>query len=104
MKSHSIPRVTAKLLIPYILVFALYVQFHGDTYSVKYPHQVILNEVKDLGVDLVIAPVSRLQPPVSVMHFRTIAHTFLAQLQCNLGNPWVIWQVDLNRYQVSFDS
>jgi len=30
MKSHSIPRVTAKLLIPYILVFALYVQFHGD--------------------------------------------------------------------------
>ena len=30
MKSHSIPRVTTKLLIPYILVFALYVQFHGD--------------------------------------------------------------------------
>jgi len=27
---HSILRVVAKLLIPYILLFALYVQFHGD--------------------------------------------------------------------------
>jgi len=30
MKQHSILRVTAKMLIPYILLFALYVQFHGD--------------------------------------------------------------------------
>ena len=30
MRHHSIPRITSKLLIPYILVFALYVQFHGD--------------------------------------------------------------------------
>ncbi len=27
---HSILRVVSKLLIPYILLFALYVQFHGD--------------------------------------------------------------------------
>ncbi|NIL98571.1 MAG: Na(+)/H(+) antiporter subunit B [Planctomycetales bacterium] len=27
---HSILRIVAKLLIPYILLFALYVQFHGD--------------------------------------------------------------------------
>jgi multicomponent Na+:H+ antiporter subunit B len=27
---HTILRVVAKLLIPYILLFALYVQFHGD--------------------------------------------------------------------------
>ncbi|MCB9758606.1 MAG: Na(+)/H(+) antiporter subunit B [Alphaproteobacteria bacterium] len=26
----SIPRIAAKVLIPYILLFALYVQFHGD--------------------------------------------------------------------------
>jgi len=30
VRHHSIPRITSKLLIPYILVFALYVQFHGD--------------------------------------------------------------------------
>ena len=30
MTRHSILRVTAKFMIPYILLFALYVQFHGD--------------------------------------------------------------------------
>ena len=30
MKHYSILRVVSKLLIPYILLFALYVQFHGD--------------------------------------------------------------------------
>ncbi|MDA0367328.1 MAG: Na(+)/H(+) antiporter subunit B [Proteobacteria bacterium] len=30
MKHHLIPRVIAKLTIPGILLFALYVQFHGD--------------------------------------------------------------------------
>ena len=30
MKQKSILRVTSKLLIPFILLFALYVQFHGD--------------------------------------------------------------------------
>ena len=30
MKRHMIPRVISKLLIPPILLFALYVQFHGD--------------------------------------------------------------------------
>ncbi len=30
MIRQTIPRVVAKLLIPYILLFALYVQFHGD--------------------------------------------------------------------------
>jgi len=30
MKHQMIPRVGAKMLIPYILIFALYVQFHGD--------------------------------------------------------------------------
>ena len=30
MKHHTILRVVAKLLLPYILLFALYVQFHGD--------------------------------------------------------------------------
>ena len=30
MKHHLVLRVVAKLLIPFILVFALYVQFHGD--------------------------------------------------------------------------
>jgi len=30
MKHHSILRIVAKLLCPYILLFALYVQFHGD--------------------------------------------------------------------------
>lgn len=30
MKHHLIPRVVAKLTIPGILLFALYVQFHGD--------------------------------------------------------------------------
>ena len=30
MNRHSILRVVAKLMIPYILLFALYVQFHGD--------------------------------------------------------------------------
>ena len=30
MKAQSIPRVAAKLLIPYILLYALYVQWHGD--------------------------------------------------------------------------
>ena len=30
MKAHAILRVVAKLLIPYILLFAFYVQFHGD--------------------------------------------------------------------------
>ncbi len=30
MKGHLILRVTSKLLIPFILLFALYVQFHGD--------------------------------------------------------------------------
>ena len=30
MQRRSILRVVAKLLIPYILLFALYVQFHGD--------------------------------------------------------------------------
>jgi len=30
MKHHRILRVVTKLLIPYILLFALYVQFHGD--------------------------------------------------------------------------
>ncbi len=30
MKGDLVLRVVAKLLIPYILVFALYVQFHGD--------------------------------------------------------------------------
>ncbi|MCA9148103.1 MAG: Na(+)/H(+) antiporter subunit B [Planctomycetales bacterium] len=30
MRSFSILRVVAKLLIPYILLFAFYVQFHGD--------------------------------------------------------------------------
>jgi multicomponent Na+:H+ antiporter subunit B len=30
MTSFAILRVAAKLLIPYILLFALYVQFHGD--------------------------------------------------------------------------
>lgn len=30
MIHHLIPRVVAKLLIPFILMFGLYVQFHGD--------------------------------------------------------------------------
>ena len=30
MKNDLILRVVAKLLMPYILLFALYVQFHGD--------------------------------------------------------------------------
>ena len=30
MRHHRVLRVIAKLLIPYILLFALYVQFHGD--------------------------------------------------------------------------
>jgi len=30
MKQHLILRITSKLLIPFILLFALYVQFHGD--------------------------------------------------------------------------
>ncbi len=30
MNRHSILRVAAKFMIPYILLFALYVQFHGD--------------------------------------------------------------------------
>ena len=30
MKRHTVLRVIAKLLIPYLLLFALYVQFHGD--------------------------------------------------------------------------
>ena len=30
MKHQAIPRVTAKILIPPILLFGLYVQFHGD--------------------------------------------------------------------------
>lgn len=30
MKRHLILRVTSKLLAPFILLFALYVQFHGD--------------------------------------------------------------------------
>lgn len=30
MKHHLVPRVVSKLLIPFILLFALYVQFHGD--------------------------------------------------------------------------
>jgi len=30
MRNHVILRVIAKLLIPFIVVFALYVQFHGD--------------------------------------------------------------------------
>ena len=30
MKRHSVLRVVSKLLIPFILIFALYVQFHGD--------------------------------------------------------------------------
>ena len=30
MTRHSILRIVAKFMIPYILLFALYVQFHGD--------------------------------------------------------------------------
>lgn len=30
MNQHSVLRVVAKFLIPYILLFGLYVQFHGD--------------------------------------------------------------------------
>ncbi|OUW06416.1 MAG: cation:proton antiporter [Betaproteobacteria bacterium TMED156] len=30
MKNDPIPRVVAKIFIPFILVFSLYVQFHGD--------------------------------------------------------------------------
>ncbi|MGD8709680.1 MAG: Na(+)/H(+) antiporter subunit B [Ectothiorhodospiraceae bacterium] len=30
MQRHLIPRVATKLLLPLILLFALYVQFHGD--------------------------------------------------------------------------
>jgi multicomponent Na+:H+ antiporter subunit B len=30
MHSHTVLRVTSKLLIPFIMLFALYVQFHGD--------------------------------------------------------------------------
>ncbi len=30
MRNHLIPRVMTKLLVPAILLFALYVQFHGD--------------------------------------------------------------------------
>ena len=30
MRRHTILRVVAKLLLPYILLFGLYVQFHGD--------------------------------------------------------------------------
>jgi multicomponent Na+:H+ antiporter subunit B len=30
MRHHLVLRVTAKLLIPFVLLFALYVQFHGD--------------------------------------------------------------------------
>ncbi len=30
MKHHLLLHITAKILIPFILVFALYVQFHGD--------------------------------------------------------------------------
>ncbi len=30
MRTHFILRVVAKILIPFVLLFALYVQFHGD--------------------------------------------------------------------------
>ena len=30
MKDQAVPRVVAKILIPYILLYALYVQWHGD--------------------------------------------------------------------------
>ena len=30
MKHHTIPRIVTKLIIPLILLFGLYIQFHGD--------------------------------------------------------------------------
>ena len=30
MKHHAIPRIVTKLIIPLILLFGLYVQFHGE--------------------------------------------------------------------------
>jgi multicomponent Na+:H+ antiporter subunit B len=30
MEHHTILRVITKLLVPFIMLFALYVQFHGD--------------------------------------------------------------------------
>ena len=30
MQQHLVLRVITKLLVPYVLLFALYVQFHGD--------------------------------------------------------------------------
>ena len=30
MKHHRVLRIVSKLLIPFIMLFALYVQFHGD--------------------------------------------------------------------------
>ena len=30
MKHHTIPRIVTKLIIPLILLFGLYIQFHGE--------------------------------------------------------------------------
>ena len=30
MKQHTIPRIITKLIVPFILLFGLYVQFHGE--------------------------------------------------------------------------
>ena len=30
MTKHTVQRISAKILLPFILLFALYVQFHGD--------------------------------------------------------------------------
>ncbi|MGH6913602.1 MAG: Na(+)/H(+) antiporter subunit B [Geminicoccales bacterium] len=74
MTHHLILRVVAKLLIPYILLFGLYVQFHGDfgpgggfqagvifasafvlyalIYGVERARQVVSDEVLRVGIGL----------------------------------------------------
>ena len=45
MKQNPIIRITVKLLLPFILLFALYVQFHGDLGHIPNAKLIVLNTI-----------------------------------------------------------
>ena len=49
MKHHRVLRIVSKLLIPFIMLFALYVQFHGDFGPAR--RDVVIGTVRDGPVE-----------------------------------------------------
>ncbi len=94
MKQHTIPRIITKLIVPFILLFGLYVQFHGEISAgggfqagVIFASGFILyNVIFGINVGEKILPTGL---TISIMAFGIFLYIFVGLLGILLGGNYL---------------